>query len=498
MALLSDVMRKASVVTLRPRGSRVAGAEFSPIVNVIPKVKKAGRPPKAKPVLFPAMPMLANAKKANVDQLFREKVKLCLQMCVFEESTADQFVMAKEDVLHEIRSVLRDRVGVIGDSFENWSALVEMVNAHLMRELEPIPSEWFGFLDFYFLTDVNHPLDWVHIGVVYDIAIAWFNSMNPDSQEKLSLTKDVLKLCITVSETTDDREQEKISVLFSTIYEKVPQIRLFAFELLSNTLSRIPFENAPFTSAKPLLTALTGIVAGFNTPLNQKYLPFWEGTILPLHKCDHLLYFAKELFTCVIHILNKDNRLVMTFLHTLIKYWPWMAAKKQMLFLDEIASVCSFIDERYFEQCVHLLSPHLLASLGGSHTGIVEKTLSMWEVGDFVWLITMVPGLTYPMFIPKILEVGKTSWDPEIRSLCASVMQVMQQNEPRYFDAVGKTLKKLVSLELMKGMTRAAKWKYLIHRFEADDVRKEQQLHILSTIFEGCEALDPYQSNCLY
>ena len=73
MALLSDVMRKASVVTLRPRGSRVAGAEFSPIVNVIPKVKKAGRPPKAKPVLFPAMPMLANAKKANVDQLFREK-----------------------------------------------------------------------------------------------------------------------------------------------------------------------------------------------------------------------------------------------------------------------------------------------------------------------------------------------------------------------------------------------------------------------------------------
>lgn len=488
-------MKRAKVVTLKARVGKVR-PEFCPVVGgAVRRNGGAVVGRKRNVVSFPALPMLANAKKSDVDALFREKLKLCLQMCTFDEGGPDQFVMAKEDILQEIRNVLRVRVGVIGNELANWNAVMELVCAHLFRDVDPIPDEWFGFLDFYCMTDVNHPMEWIHMGIVYDIAIEWVNHMPVNSKEKLAVARDLLKLCVHVARTTDDREQEKVAGLLAAVYEKVPQVREFAFEIVSDVLSRIVREGAPFTAAKPLLMAFTGILAGLSAPLNQKYLPFWEDVLLPLHRCDRLVYFAKELFTCVMQVLDKDNPLVMTLLHALFKFWPVASPQKQMLLLDEIAHVCGFIDERYFEPCIHLMAPQLLVSLTGCHAGVVEKILCMWEVPDFVWLMTKLPSLTYPMFLPKILEIGKTHWSQDVRNLAASVAYVMQKNEARYFDAVGRNMKKLVSLELMKAMTRAAKWKYLIFTFEEDSNRREMQMHVLATLFSGCEGIDPWSGS---
>ena len=487
-------MKRVKIVTLKAPRAKVVMPEFSPLLDGSCRGKQCNRENrKQNNVSFPALPMLSShAKKSDVNALFREKLKLCLQMCTFDENGPDQFVMAKEDILQEIRTVLRNRAGIVANQLANWNAVMELVSVHLFRKIDPIPDEWFGFLDFYCMSDLSHAMDWVHLGLVYDIAIEWVTHMPVDSKEKLSVACDLIRLCVFVSPTTDDREQEKAATLFVAIYEAVPQVREFAFQIGANKISQIWFGDEPFTSAKTLLRAFTGILAGLSKPLNQKYLPFWEEVLLPLHRCDHLVYFAKELFTCVVQILDKDRRLVVTMLHELFKHWPVISPKKQMIFLDEIAQVMNFVDDKYCEECVHVMAPQLLASLTSCHSAIVEKILYMWEVGDFVWVMTSVPGVTYPMFLPKLLEIGKTYWNPDIRILAASVAYVMQQNDARYFDAVGRNLKKLVSLDLVKSMTRAAKWKYLIFTFEEDRKRQDEQVHLLSTLFSGCDAIDPW------
>ena len=442
---------------------------------------------------FPAMPALGSGRKDNADELFREKLKLCPQMCDFESGETDQFIMAKEDVLKDVLAGLKNSGAQISNDLENWKAVVGVISAHVFRRPPPIPEEWFGFLDFYCLTDEVRPPEWVHLSLVYDIAIEWMNCMKVDSKEKFVLAGDVLKLCVYLARTPDDREQEKIAVLFSAIYEKVPQSRAFAFKFVSNALSRIVFDDEPFTSAKPLLKAFTSIIAGLSNPLNEKYLPFWYNVLLPLHRCEHLVYFAKELFTCVAQVLERNHRLVIDVFKNLMKFWPRLNPHKQMLFLDEITYLCSFVEDEDLEQCIRIICPQLLLSLTSCHAAVAEKILLMWEVNDFVWFMITDPGITYPLLIPKLLETGKTYWQPDIRILSAAVMAVMQVNQEKYFDAVGKNMKKIVSHELCQGMTRASKWKYLISNFEEDRKRRKTQLHILSVLFAGCESIDPWK-----
>lgn len=499
--------RKPSVNTVKSGKPKIMRPSFSPAttsgstgsIHSSPKERQSRATSvismnrlKLNNLAFPSMPMLGSARGEDIDELFREKLKLCLQMCDFESDNIDQFIMAKEDVLKDILAGLKNSASKITNNLENWKAVVTMISAHIFRTPNPLPPEWFSFYDYFCLTDVIHPPDWVHLELVYDIAIEWMTNMKVDNKDKFMLASDLLKLCVYLARTPDDREQEKIAVLFSAIYEKVPQARAFAFKVVSNALSRIVFDEEPFTSAKPLLKAFTSIIAGLSNPLNQKYLPFWYNVLLPLHRCEQLVYFAKELFTCVAQILERNHHLVIDVFKNLTKFWPRLKPEKQLLFLDEITYLCSFVEEEYLEQCVRIICPQLLASLTGCHAAITEKILLMWEVNDFVWFVITDPGISYPMLVPKLLETGKTYWQPDIRILSAAVLAVMKLNQEKYFDAVGKNMKQIVSHELVQGMTRAAKWKYFIQTFEEDKRRKNRQLRTLSMLFPGSESVEPW------
>jgi hypothetical protein len=115
----------------------------------------------------------------------------------------------------------------------------------------------------------------------------------------------------------------------------------------------------------------------------------------------------------------------------------------------------------------------------------------MWEVNDFVWFMTSNPAVTFPIVCPVIYETGRSYWQPEIRFLAAAVLKTMQLNDERAFDAVGKNLRKIQSLEIMKGFNRVAKWKYLICTYEQETRVQNRKLHLLSVLFPGCEGIDP-------
>jgi hypothetical protein len=164
-----------------------------------------------------------------------------------------------------------------------------------------------------------------------------------------------------------------------------------------------------------------------------------------------------------------------------------------MVMLDEIALFSSFVEAEWFVQCIQIVCPQLMFSLASCNSGISEKVLSMWEVNDFVWLMTSNPAVTFPTVVTKIFEVGRSYWSPEIRFLAAAVLRTMKLNNERSFDAVGKNLRKIQSLEIMKGFTAAAKWKYLIFTYEEEAIAKSWKLHMLSVLFDGCEVIDPFK-----
>jgi serine/threonine-protein phosphatase 2A regulatory subunit B' len=451
--------------------------------------------PALSPLSFPVFPALVSCPPEKTDALFRDKCKICLQKCVFGSPSHSAHLSAKEEILKDILSVVQGAQVPLSSDIANWEAMATLVAAHIFRIPPPPPKEWFSFFDFFALTDVCHAPDWPHNSLVYDIAIASVKALNCDSEQKLAICGDFLKLSVYLARTPDDREQQKTSALFLAIYEHVVALRSFAWRVVQSTLARVLYENEPFVCAKPILAGLVNIIAGFKTPLAERHLTFFHEVLLPLHRNQFLVYFSKELLTCVWQYLEKDGNLVVPVFETVIRYWPRLQPQKQMIMLDEIMYFSSFVEEESLVQCVRIVVPQLMISLSSCNSGISEKVLSMWEVNDFVWFMTVNPAVTFPIVCPAIYETGLSYWQPEIRFLAASVLKTMQLNDERAFDAVGRNLRKIQSLEIMKGFNRAAKWKYLICTYESEPRIRNRKLHVLSVLFPGCEGIDPFRKS---
>lgn len=448
-------------------------------------------------LFFPVLPMLITAKAQDVKSLFIEKCKQCYQICDFSRSITNAYVIAKDDVLNELCSVLKENFPQIPVDIETCSTIFSLLAKHVFREPKALPHEWYSIFDYYMLTDHEcldsiHPREWSHISIVYDIAINFIKLPQFNQDVCLHLCGDLIKLSVYESRTCDDREQSKLSTLFLALYQKITKLRKFALDVSQFSLSRIIYEGEPFTSAKPLLSSLSRIIAGFHEPLKPQNVQLFHDIILPLHRNSYIAYFAKELFTCVVQFLEHDHSLVLDLLKVLIRDWPRLNPQKQILFIDEIALLSSFVENSFLTDVIRLITPQLMISLMGCHAAISEKVLSMWEVNDFVWLMTVEPSISYPLLIPTIYEVGLSYWNLEIRLIASAVLAIMNANNRQIFEATGKNLKKLKSVTIMNGLTRAAKWKYLIITYENDPKLKRNKLSRLSRLFDGCEAIDPY------
>lgn len=453
-----------------------------------PEVAPLNRKPLQK-LAFPVLPMMIISKDEEIDSLFRQKCALCHQICDFSAQREMQYIMAKEDILREILKYIQDENCKLSDSKENYDAVFLLITRHIYRTPTRLPDEWYSVSDYYYLTDQIIEPNWPHNSIVYDIMISFIE--RPSFSEELAtfLGGDLMKLCVYLFRSPDQREQQKLALLFLTLYHKMRGLRSFGLDTLQHSLRRIIYEDEPFTSAKPILSALSNIIAGIKKPIKDRYLDLFYESILPLHRSLYFTYFHEQLETCLTQFLEKDHHLVVDLFSTLIKYWPRLQPYKQSIFLDEITYYSSFVEDDFLKETIPIILPQLMFSLDGVHAGISEKILLMFEVNDFVWLMTIHPELTYPMLVSQLFITCRTYWNPDLRVISSAVLTILRMNNLLVFDQVGKNLANLESSKIMVGFDRAGKWKYLITTYERSSKRRKYKLQWLSRLFVGCEPI---------
>ncbi|OHT07078.1 hypothetical protein TRFO_05274 [Tritrichomonas foetus] len=440
-----------------------------------------------KKILFPALPPLESVTKESVDDLFIKKCKLCFQLCDFSEGAPEIYISSKKDMLTEILNGLSNETLCISDTKESYSILFALIALHIYRTPSSIPIEWYSLSDFYMLTDEYHPRNFIHLDLIYDIAIALFKRPKFNVNDSLDLAGDLFKLCVYLCRTIDDREQLKLAELIVTIYSVMKPLRKFLLKVLKTAIIRIIYENEPFSALKPILIALASIVGGFKTPLKNRKNIFYD-CILPIHSSPYLSYFGKELFIVVNQFLEKDSFLILSLFKYLVQHWPRLQPQKQLILIDEIAWFASYVEVEFLETAIHIIVPQLMTSLKNCHASVSEKILSMWEINDFVWMMVSKPEISYPLIIPILYEVASTYWTFEIRSYATAVLNVMNLNNKNMFTIVGLNLRKIQNEFILKSMERGEKWKYLVNNFEEGKRAKRIKLKMISSLFVGCDA----------
>ena len=441
-------------------------------------------------VSFPPLSSLKNAKKAeDVKKLLIQNCKIASQKVDSNKQELSMFTTAKTDYLNDILSSLSDSSFKLPQDSESYSALFSLIASHIFQTAKDFPKLWNSLNDYYYYeVDKNlEDKEWYFKALIYDIAIAFFKRGDFDIEIANFLTCDLFKLVVYLMRTIYQKEQEKLEVLFVEIYKKMGKYRRFGLEVARSALTRISVNNDSFVGARSLLAVMRSITDGLKVPLKKSHKEFFHSTILPLHKHDHCLYFWTELVNLVLSYLEKDENLTVDAYKYIMGIWPRVCVSKQINFIEEIGMLASFVPNNSTTEVVHAIATQFNNTVMGVNTILAKKMLTLFDINDFVWLITEKPEDSYPVLIPSLFAAANTHWDVDSRDLSVAVLNVMRDNHPKIFNVVGKAMKSIENNKIMKIMERGLKWQILIENFEEDEDERKRKSEMVSILFVGCE-----------
>jgi hypothetical protein len=439
---------------------------MSPLFSPMRAKSDAAISPITRPPLksLPAVPVPDLSKPdpvpANPTELFQTTVRSCLTRHPSESS------------LQALSNLIADPA--VPDTPENSELCLLVITVHLYRPPKPLPPEWYSPSDFFFTTDRIESIDWEHRRIIFDLAIAFFDRTTfQPATVSVALIRDLILMLASLFKSPDSDEQEKVTLLFLKIFEKIKTVRSFALKVFNVGFHRLLCENEPFTTARTLLKCFRPIVAGFQTPLRRVNVDIFLLFVLPLHSNPYLDYFSSELFAVVAEYLQKDHSLVLKLYSHLVRIWPHFQPTKQILFLNEIGWFASFVDDEMVDSAITTIHSRVCASIRNPHAAVAEEALMLWEIPDFVWLMTQHPTVSYALVLTKIYDAATAHWSPVIRGLGTAVLKVMRENNQVYFDTVGFAMKKMQQNSVAGECERTAKWVGLVNRVEDENMRKE-------------------------
>jgi len=139
-------------------------------------------------------------------------------------------------------------------------------------------------------------------------------------------------------------EREYVKICLYRIYARFRDLRTLIRSRISCDLC-LPYRYDGVAYAQlvrglaDLLSILVLIIQGLAVPLKREHAEFYCQALLPLHAPDGYVVYATELIECALQFAAKDSTLATATVMYLLRHWPVSHTRKEMLFLDEMASL---------------------------------------------------------------------------------------------------------------------------------------------------------------
>jgi hypothetical protein len=133
-----------------------------------------------------------------------------------------------------------------------------------------------------------------------------------------------------------------------------------------------------------LLNIVALIVRGLAVPLKKEHSDFYRHALLPLHVPDGYVIYAAELIECAIQFAAREPTLAAETISYLLRHWPVSHTRKEILFLDEMASLL----ERWQQQQqqkqkrqMSMVTPGLEpAATGANHLSMTQQETQLVQL----------------------------------------------------------------------------------------------------------------------
>jgi serine/threonine-protein phosphatase 2A regulatory subunit B' len=130
------------------------------------------------------------------------------------------------------------------------------------------------------------------------------------------------------------------------VYSKLTQRRALIRRVICNVFFEFVLETEHHHGIAEMLEILASIINGFAVPIKDEHRTMLVRALLPLHKAKQLSPYHPQLSYCMALYVAKDHALTQDVVSGLLRYWPFGAAVKQLMFLNELEDLFEYVQVR--------------------------------------------------------------------------------------------------------------------------------------------------------
>lgn len=132
--------------------------------------------------------------------------------------------------------------------------------------------------------------------------------------------------------------------------------------------------------------------------------------------------------------LTKDRTLSVPLLDALLKYWPFAATEKEILFLTELKEVIEIIEPKSIEHLIQKLFKKIIRCIGGENMHVCDRAMCFFENEYFLNILRTYKDTTYPILVPVIVDLAKNHWHSILKESLEALETILKETDPVMFN----------------------------------------------------------------
>lgn len=314
------------------------------------------------------------------------------------------------------------------------SPLFIMLSTNLFRPLPPcINSHIFMLPDDEDLPAIPSPL-WPHQQIVYDMLLCLITTYDTKFLKPYINGSFLLNL-LTLFQSDDPREREKVRSGYHRIYSKFTFHRLFMRKAMNDVFLQYIFENDHNHSGIGDLLEIWGtIINGFSVPIKDEHKVFLMRVLIPLHKPKGMYTYHRQLGYCVLQFVQKEPGLTGAVLRAILRCWPVTNGQKEVIFMGELEELVDHIEPEEYRSLALPMCTRIAKCLSSWNSQVAERALHVWNNEQFVKMVSQATEDVFPVIVKAIENNMKWHWSKSVKQLTENVKEKLEEMEPGLYD----------------------------------------------------------------
>ncbi|CAD7936012.1 unnamed protein product [Amoebophrya sp. A120] len=418
----------------------------------------ASRPASGDPgTLFGSLPTLRETPVSERGELFRRKLAACSAAVFDFHSEANPTEKeAKRQALLEIVEYINNTRNCFTESI--MEDVVNMVAANIFRSL---PANNRTIMRIYDPEDDEPQLDsaWPHLQIVYEFFLRFVvsNDVDPKIAKRFIDANFVLKL-LELFDSEDCRERDYLKTILHRVYGKFMALRSFIRRAIQHVFFKVIYESEMHNGVGELLEILGSIINGFALPLKDEHKDFLVRALIPLHKVKSLASFHQQLSYCMTQFVEKDPKLAIDIVISMLKFWPVSLTSKQILYLNELEEILELVQPPEFVAIQKQLFKRVALCIDCPHFQVAERSLFLWNNDYIVKLINSNRKELFPIVLGALYNTSKHHWNSAVHGLTFNVLKLLMEADPPLFDECSANNRASLEEEMGKKERRKTLW----------------------------------------